>query len=118
MDGRRWDVVDVDYGVPRGHEQGKTRPAIVVSNDGFNRRAGMATVVAITSREPPKYPSEVALPDLPGIVHRGVILIQQIRTIDCDRIVRRRGRVEDPVLRREIEEALAQFLDLPSPEAE
>jgi mRNA interferase MazF len=108
----RWDIVDVDYGIPLGHEQGKRRPAIVVSNNAFNHSAGMATVLAVTSRQQPRYPSEVALPTHPGVVDRGVIMVQQIRTVDGARVVRIRGQVTDPVLQRQIEEAIVAFLDL------
>jgi mRNA interferase MazF len=109
--GKRWDVVNADFGVPVGHEQGKHRPALVISNDGFNRATNMATVLPITSqRTTPKYPSEVALPKMPGIVEAGVIMIQQIRTISADRITSVRGPAKDPVLQREVKDALWTFL--------
>lgn len=113
MDCRRWDVVEVDFGNPIGHEQGKQRPAVVVSNDSFNQVAHLVAVVAITSRQPARYPSEVDLPDLPGVVTAGVVMTQQIRTLSTDRVVRIRGPLKDPVLQRRIEQAIARFLDLP-----
>jgi mRNA interferase MazF len=111
----RWDIVDVDFGVPVGHEQAKVRPAVVVSHDGLNHNADLATVCPITSaRTQPKYPSEVAVPDLPGILTAGVVMAQQIRTVSISQRVRRvRGRLEDPVLRRRVYEAIAELLPPP-----
>lgn len=112
MEYHRWDVVDVDYGIPLGHEQGKRRPAIVISNDGFNRSSNMAAVLPITSRQTAKYPSEVEIPTLPNIVERGVVMTQQIRAVDGSRLVAWRGPLKDPVLQRQIQEALARFLGI------
>lgn len=107
---RRWDVVDIDFGNPVGHEQGKHRPAIVLSNDAFNRATGLVCVLPISSaRISPKYPAEVAIADMPGILTAGVVLVQQIRTVSAGRITGVRGPAKDPVLHREIREALWAF---------
>lgn len=107
----QWDIVDVDFGDPIGHEQAFRRPAVVVSNTSFNHHAHLATVCPITSaRTAPKYPSEVELPNLPGIVTQGVILAQQIRTVSTDRVVKIRGPMKDPVLQRQVVEAVLALL--------
>src|SRR5581483_12432816 len=51
MSAPRWaEVWDVDFGNPVGHEQGKQRPAVVVSADWFNEtRAQLHFVVPISS---------------------------------------------------------------------
>ncbi len=68
----RWDIVDVDFGTPVGHEQAKLRPALIVSHDGLNHNADLATVCPITgARTKAKYPSEVEIPTLPGILDAG-----------------------------------------------
>lgn len=114
MNAGRWDVVEVDFGGPAvGHEQAKRRPAVVISNDHFNRAAGLLTVLPITSRQTAKYPAEVEFDDMPGIVSRGVIMVHQIRTVSQTRVERVRGPLKDPVLQRRIVEAIAVFLDLP-----
>lgn len=111
----RWDIVDVDFGNPVGHEQAYVRPALIVSNDGLNHNADLATVCPITgARQQARYPSEVELPNLPGILAAGVLLGQQIRTISISRrIVRVRGLLADPVLRRRVYEAISALVPPP-----
>jgi len=111
----RWDVVDVDFGTPVGHEQAKLRPALIVSHDGLNHNADLATVCPITgARTKAKYPSEVEIPTLPGILEAGVLMGQQIRTISISvRIKRVRGPLADPVLRRRVYEAIAALVPPP-----
>lgn len=111
----RWDIVEVDFGTPVGHEQGKVRPALIVSNDGLNQNADLATVCPITgARTNAKYPSEVEIPELPGILMAGVLMGQQIRTISISKRIRGvRGPLADPVLRRRVYEALAALIPPP-----
>jgi mRNA-degrading endonuclease toxin of MazEF toxin-antitoxin module len=46
---RRWDVFWIDLEPHAGSEQGgERRPAIVVSNDGFNQHFDVVTVVPLT----------------------------------------------------------------------
>ncbi len=54
---RRGDVWLIDLGEPVGHEPGFTRPALVVSDDRFNRH-GLAVVCPLT-RSHRDYPSRV-----------------------------------------------------------
>jgi mRNA interferase MazF len=111
----RWDIVEVDFGVPVGHEQAKLRPALIVSHDGLNHNADLATVCPITgARTKPKYPSEVEIPDLPGILDAGVLMGQQIRTVSISKRIKGiRGPLADPVLRRRVYEAIAALIPPP-----
>ncbi len=45
---RRGQIWLADFGVPVGHEQGKVRPALVVSADSWNGHASTVTVLPIT----------------------------------------------------------------------
>jgi mRNA interferase MazF len=49
---RRWSLVEADLGEPIGHEQSLRRPVLVVSNEAFNRTAGLLTVLPVTSLKP------------------------------------------------------------------
>lgn len=42
-------IVDVDLDPVRGSETGKTRPAVVVTNDAYNQRVPVIQVVPLTS---------------------------------------------------------------------
>lgn len=113
---RRWDIVDASFPEAVGHEQGKHRPHLVLSNDQFNQRSGLVALVPLTSaRTQAKYPSEVELPGLPGICDAGVIMVQQLRTLSQNRVTRVRGPLKDPVLQRKVREAVVAFLDLDEP---
>ena len=96
-----------------GHEIKKTRPALVIQNDVTNR-FGMTTIVAaITSRvsEPP-YPNEVVIQtSTSGLQVVSTIRLDQIRTVDRQRLIRKIGNADDAVMRK-IDEAIAISLGL------
>src|SRR5436853_6042099 len=76
-----------------GHEIKKTRPALVIQNNITNH-FGMTTIVAaITSKvnEPP-YPNEVVVQTHgTGLDVASTIRLDQIRTVDHQRLIKRIG---------------------------
>lgn len=62
-----------------GHERHGRRPALVVSNDLFNRRTGFCMVCPIT-RTDRGYPFHVSIPT--GGTVQGVVMVDQIRSVD------------------------------------
>src|SRR5882724_2838802 len=96
-----------------GHEIKKTRPALVIQNDVSNRY-GMTTIVAaITSKvNTPPYPNEVLLhPNGTGLGVSSTVRLDQIRTADRQRLIKRLGKVDAEVLRR-VDEAIKISLGL------
>lgn len=75
----RGDIVWLEFDQRRGHEQAGRRPALVVSPEVYNRKAGLALVCPITSSVK-GYPFEVAIPR--GSKVAGVVLCDQIRSVD------------------------------------
>jgi mRNA-degrading endonuclease toxin of MazEF toxin-antitoxin module len=77
-------IVEIDVDDTRGHEQRGRRPALVVSVTTFQEAIGMAVVCPITTHggtaSRPRDSLEVALP--PSLAVKGVVLAQQVRTID------------------------------------
>jgi len=77
-------IVEIDVDDARGHEQRGRRPALVVSVTPFQEAIGMAIVCPITTHGGtagrPRDSLEIALP--PGLAVKGVVLVQQVRTID------------------------------------
>lgn len=64
---RRGDICVISLDPARGSEAARTRPAVVVSNDGANTTAtrlgrGVVTVVPVTSNVERVYPFQVLLP--------------------------------------------------------
>jgi mRNA interferase MazF len=79
----------------RGHEQAGRRPALVVSDDVFNRGpAGLVIVLPMTSRTR-GIPSHVAIePPEGGVDRRTMVLCEAVRSISVERLVERWGTVE------------------------
>ncbi|HSW42146.1 MAG TPA: type II toxin-antitoxin system PemK/MazF family toxin [Patescibacteria group bacterium] len=113
----RWAVIRVRLDPARGHEQGGTRRALIVSYEPFHR-AGLATVCPITAaRDEVRYPGEVAIPvGTAGQARAGLILCQQPRTIALERLAGApEGRITDPRIRHAVRLALAHHLGLDIP---
>ena len=90
---RRGDVFLVSLDPTVGAEIQKTCPAVVIQNDFANRRSPIVIVAAITSQfDEPIYPTEtlVRAPE-GGLRVDSVVLLNQIRSVDRDRLVRRLG---------------------------
>lgn len=111
---RRWDLVLVDFGDGAGREQAGVRPALVLSNDGFNRHFPLATVLPLTKREGkprPVFTFEVVLPPhTAGNEVESIVMPHQVRTVSQDRMVRRIGRLTAPELRTDIENRVLDHL--------
>ena len=90
----RGDVWLADLSPVQGHEQAGRRPALVVSDDLFNRsRAGLVIVLPITSALRP-IPSRVEIaPPEGGLKVRSAVLCEGVRSISTERLVRRWGSV-------------------------
>ena len=85
-----------------GSEIRKTRPAVILQNDVANRWSPITIVAAVTSQfEEPLYPTEVRVhPPEGGLKAEGVILLNQIRSIDKKRLVKRLGALKAETVAR------------------
>ena len=90
---RRGDVYLGSFDPTTGAEISKTRPALVLQNNIANRHSPVTIVAAITSQfEMPLYPTEVlVIAPEGGLAKDSVVLLNQIRSIDNARLVRRLG---------------------------
>jgi mRNA interferase MazF len=78
----RGDLIKLDFDNTVGHEQAGYRRALVLSPFSYNNQVGLAIVCAITNQKK-GYPFEVDVPA--GLKITGVILSDQVRTIDWDK---------------------------------
>jgi mRNA interferase MazF len=112
----RWDIYWVDLEPHVGSEQGGLRrPAIVVSNDGFNAHFDVVTIVPLTKREGKKrrvYAFEVLSADVIGTGHESIIMPQQVRTISKRRLLERISALGNEDLQAEIENRLLEHLGI------
>jgi mRNA interferase MazF len=94
-------MVDLDPVV--GHEQGRRRPALVVSHDVFNAGpADMVIVLPLTSRPKPGIPTCVPVEpnSRNGLSQPSTVLCDQIRPISKSRLKRRMGALDQDALQR------------------
>ena len=79
------DVVWVNLDPSAGHEQGKRRPVVVVSNDAYNRFNNLTMVVPITSsREYPLHVNVDVIPTEDGLAIHGWAEIEQLKSLDLE----------------------------------
>jgi mRNA interferase MazF len=104
------DVVLVDFRPARGHEQDGMRPALVMTDSGYNSASSYCVVCPITSNARP-WPFKVPLPD--GLKVRGFVMLDQIKSIDRRRrIIRWIDHVPDETM-LDYRHRLATLLKLP-----
>jgi mRNA interferase MazF len=111
---RRGDIYLCSFDPTVGHEIKKTRPALVIQNDVGNRYSPLTIVAAITSTvSPVPYPMEIVIDPTAtnGLEVRSSIRLDQIRTVDRQRLVRRLG-VADGATMAKVDEALKISLGL------
>ena len=84
----RGDIYYADMEPHIGSEQGGTRPVVVLQNDVGNRYAPTLIVATVTSHtEKKKYqPTHVLIEQNPAFSRPSVVLLEQIFTIDKERI--------------------------------
>lgn len=93
---RKGDFIAVDFDPQSGHEQKGRRPALVVSNDLFNKATGLCIVCPVTNTRR-DYPFHVAIPD--GLKVAGVVMVEQVKSLDFRaRSVKRIGPAPERVL--------------------
>ncbi len=92
----RFEVHLVRLDPSEGHEIQETRPCVVVSPDELNRHIRTVIVAPMTTKGRP-YPTRV-----PIRFQRkdGQIVLDQIRTIDETRLVRRLGKISATAAQR------------------
>ncbi len=110
---RRGEIYLVSFDPTLGAEIKKTRPALVLQNDIANRVSPITVVAAITSQfDKLLYPTEILIRAREGgLTADSVVLLNQIRSIDKQRLVRRLGKLTTETMDR-IDQALLVSLGL------
>ena len=95
---RRGDVFLVELNPTRGSEIRMTRPCVIVSPDELNSHLRTFIVAPLTSGKH-TYPFRVSC----RFQNRsGHVVLDQIRTVDRERLVRRLGRLSAPAIERSL----------------
>lgn len=108
----RGDIYLANLNPYKGSEQGGKRPVIIIQNDVGNHYSPTVIVTAVTSRFFKKraLPTHVPL-DNEELEKNSLALLEQIRTIDKSRLIRKIGRVPEEKM-KEIGAAIHVSLDL------
>jgi mRNA interferase MazF len=86
----RFDIYLVSLDPTQGHEIRKTRPCVVISPDEMNHNIGTVIVVPMTTKGR-VYPSRIPLTFRRK---KGQLVLDQVRTVDKTRLVRRLGKLD------------------------
>jgi mRNA interferase MazF len=99
---QRGDIFLVSFDPTVGAEIQKTRPALVIQNDIGNQYSPITIVAAITSKfDLPPYPTEVVMePKDSGLSQRSAVVLNQIRSVDRQRLIKRIGKASPEVIHR------------------
>lgn len=76
---RKGDLIAVTFDPQSGHAQRGRRPALVVSNDLFNKHTGLCIACPVTNTRR-DHPFHVTIPD--GLKVTGVVMVEQVKSID------------------------------------
>ena len=109
MSFKKWSIYRANLDPVIGSEQGKSRPVLIVSENGINNILNVVNVLPITSRKPGRkiYPNEVVIPQNSfGLTNESLILCYQIRTIDKKRLSHFYGEIKDIPKQEEVIDAL------------
>ncbi|OGI74455.1 PemK family transcriptional regulator [Candidatus Nomurabacteria bacterium RIFCSPHIGHO2_02_FULL_41_18] len=104
---RRGEIHLVNFDPTIGSEIKKTRPAVIIQNDVSNEHSQVTIVAAITSQiNLPLYPNEILIKSPEGGLEKdSATLLNQIRSIDRKRLIKKMGAVSPATLEK-IENAL------------
>ena len=94
MEIKQYDVYLINLNPTIGSEIKKTRPCIVISPDEMNRNIQTIIIAPMTTKSH-GYPTRVKITFKRKT---GWIVLDQIRTVDSKRLVRRLGRVADDTI--------------------
>lgn len=110
---KRGDVYYASLSPVIGSEQGGVRPVLIIQNDIGNRFSPTVVVAAITAQiQKAKLPTHVEIDaDHYGFERHSVILLEQIRTIDKQRLTDKITHLDESMMKR-VEEAVQISLGL------
>ncbi|PIO82754.1 PemK family transcriptional regulator [Loigolactobacillus backii] len=112
---KRGDIFYADLSPVVGSEQGGMRPLLVVQNNIGNHYSPTVIVAAITAKiQKPKMPTHVGITaKQTGIEKDSVILLEQIRTIDKQRLRDKVAHLADDLMAK-VDSAVAVSVGLKS----
>ena len=117
MSVKRGDIFYADLSPVVGSEQGGLRPVLIVQNDIGNKYSPTVIAAAITSNMGKTHlPTHIDIHATGvGLAKDSVILLEQIRTIDKQRLKEKMGHLDDSTM-NEVNSAIAVSFGLNLPQ--
>ena len=105
---KRGDMYYADLSPVVGSEQGGVRPVLIIQNDVGNKFSPTVIAAAITSRvSKTKLPTHIGIyADSYGLAKDSVVLLEQIRTLDKQRLKEKMGHLDEDVM-EQVNEAIS-----------
>ena len=105
---KRGDIFYADLSPVIGSEQGGVRPVLIVQNDIGNKYSPTVIAAAVTSQiKKANMPTHIEIDAQSGGLSKdSVILMEQIRTIDKERLRDKIGRLDDELM-SQVDNAIA-----------
>ena len=103
----RFDIYLLNMDTKPSGEARNTRPCVVVSPDELNRHVETAIIAPISTTRT-KYPTRVEIEFLNGRRH---VILDQIRTVDRDRLVKKIGQLDDSGRKRVLDTLTELFAE-------
>lgn len=103
----RFDVFLINLDLETSDDPKNSRPAVVISPDELNRNVGHVIIAPLSSTNA-EYPTRIAVNFLNSERH---VILDQIRTVDKDRLVKRIGELDAASRTRVIEKLNELFAE-------
>lgn len=102
VDLKRGDIVLVNLDPIKGSEQGGVRPCLIIQNDYGNTYSPLTIIAPLTSKEFTKeFPTNVFVLKKDSKLDKdSTILLNQIRTIDKSRIIKKLSRLDNTIMQK------------------
>lgn len=113
MNIKRGDIYYADLSPVVGSEQGGVRPVLIVQNNVGNRYSPTVIAAAITSQQSKaNIPTHISIAsETSGLSKNSVVLLEQVRTIDKQRLKEKMGSISQSTM-KSVDEAISISLGL------
>ncbi|MDO5123389.1 MAG: type II toxin-antitoxin system PemK/MazF family toxin [Eubacteriales bacterium] len=113
MNIKRGDIYYADLSPVVGSEQGGVRPVLIVQNNMGNKYSPTVIAAAITSQQSKaNIPTHITIESaVGGLTKNSVVLLEQVRTIDKQRLKEKMGTINSNTMSR-IDEAISISMGL------
>jgi len=101
----QYEVYLIDLDPTKGHELQKTRPCLIISPNEMNHHISTVIVAPMTTKSHP-FPTRV---EVKFSEKKGWIILDQIRTIDKIRLIKRMGKIEKKTI-NQVKNIIKQML--------